>query len=93
MNDMTKDMQESLWNGSGEQKFSFMYENLQGEVKKHTTPFEGIIPLLRRRHREAFSERMRLDIESFMTSTPCPVPRRAFKTGGAVDTRRRQKYL
>ena len=50
-----------------------MYENLQGEVKKHTTPFEGIIPLLRRRYREAFSERMRLDIESFMTSTPCPV--------------------
>ncbi len=72
-NGLPKDMQEVLWYGSGEQKFSFMYENLQGEVKKHTTPFEGIIPLLRRRHREAFSERMRLDIESFMTSTPCPV--------------------
>lgn len=72
-NELPKDMQEILWYGSGEQKFSFMYENLQGEVKKHTTPFEGIIPLLRRRHREAFSERMRLDIESFMTSTPCPV--------------------
>ena len=72
-NDLPQDMQEILWYGSGEQKFSFMYENLQGEVKKHTTPFEGIIPLLRRRHREAFSERMRLDIESFMTSTPCPV--------------------
>ena len=72
-NDLPKDMQEILWYGSDEQKFSFMYENLQGEVKKHTTPFEGIIPLLRRRHREAFSERMRLDIESFMTSTPCPV--------------------
>lgn len=72
-NDLPQDMQEILWYGSGEQKFSFMYENLQGEVKKHTTPFEGIIPLLRRRHREAFSERIRLDIESFMTSTPCPV--------------------
>lgn len=72
-NDLPKDIQEILWYGSGEQKFSFIYENLQGEVKKHTTPFEGIIPLLRRRHREAFSERMRLDIESFMTSTPCPV--------------------
>lgn len=71
-NDLPKDIQEILWYGSGEQKFSFIYENLQGEVKKHTTPFEGIIPLLRRRHREAFSERMRLDIESFMTSTPCP---------------------
>ena len=46
---------------------------MQGEVKKHTTAFEGIIPMLRRRHREAFSERMRLDIEGFMTSTPCPV--------------------
>lgn len=72
-NGLPNDMQKILWYGSGEQKFSFMYENLQGEVKKHTTPFEGIIPLLRRRHREAFSERMRLDIESFMTSTPCPV--------------------
>lgn len=72
-NDLPKDIQEILWYGSGEQKFSFMYENLQGEVKKHTTPFEGINPLLRRRHREAFSERMRLDIEGFMTSTPCPV--------------------
>lgn len=72
-NNLPKEMKEILWYGSGEQKFSFMYENLQGEVKKHTTPFEGIIPLLRRRHREAFSERMRLDIESFMTSTPCPV--------------------
>ena len=72
-NDLPKEIQEILWYGSGEQKFTFWYENLQGEVKKHNTPFEGIIPLLRRRHREAFSERMRLDIESFMTSTPCPV--------------------
>ena len=72
-NDLPKDIQEILWHGSGEQKFTFWYENLQGEVKKHNTPFEGIIPLLKRRHREAFSERMRLDIESFMTSTPCPV--------------------
>ena len=72
-NDLPKEMQEILWHGSGEQKFTFWYENLQGEVKKHNTPFEGIIPLLKRRHREAFSERMRLDIESFMTSTPCPV--------------------
>ncbi len=72
-NDLPKEIQEILWHGSGEQKFTFWYENLQGEVKKHNTPFEGIIPLLRRRHREAFSERMRLDIESFMTSTPCPV--------------------
>lgn len=72
-NDLPADIQNLLWNGSGEEKFSFVYENMQGDIKHHTTAFEGIIPMLRRRHREAFSERMRLDIEGFMTSTPCPV--------------------
>lgn len=72
-NDLPADLQDLLWNGSGEEKFSFVYENMQGDIKHHTTAFEGIIPMLRRRHREAFSERMRLDIEGFMTSTPCPV--------------------
>lgn len=72
-NDLPDDIQNLLWNGSGEEKFSFVYENMQGDIKHHTTAFEGIIPMLRRRHREAFSERMRLDIEGFMTSTPCPV--------------------
>ena len=72
-NDLPEKIKDLLWYGSGEEKFSFVYENMQGEVKKHTTAFEGIIPMLRRRHREAFSERMRLDIEGFMTSTPCPV--------------------
>ena len=65
--------QEILWHGSGEAKFSFTYENLQGEIKQHYTAFEGILPMLKRRHREAFSERMRVDIEGFMTSTPCPL--------------------
>ena len=60
---MKEKIKDLLWYGSGEEKFSFVYENMQGEVKKHTTAFEGIIPMLRRRHREAFSERMRLDIE------------------------------
>ena len=72
-NDLPEKIKDLLWYGSGEEKFSFVYENMQGEVKKHTTAFEGIIPMLRRRHREAFSERMRLDIEGFMTSNPCPV--------------------
>lgn len=71
-NALSAEMQELMWFGSGEEKFSFWYETLQGEVKQYTVVFEGIIPLLKRRHREAFSERMRLDIESFMTSTPCP---------------------
>ncbi len=64
-------MHELLWNGSGERKFKFTYENLAGEVKDYDVVFEGILPLLRRRYREAFSDAMRQDLEEYMTSTPC----------------------
>lgn len=71
-NELPESLQEILLYGSGEEKFSFLYENLQGEIKRHETAYEGIIPLLKRRHREAMSDSMKLDLESFMTSTPCP---------------------
>ena len=71
-NELPEKLQQILLYGSGNEKFAFLYENLQGEIRHHETAFEGIIPLLERRHREAMSESMRLDIESFMASTPCP---------------------
>ena len=71
-NELPEKLQQTLLYGSGNEKFAFLYENLQGEIRHHETAFEGIIPLLERRHREAMSESMRLDIESFMASTPCP---------------------
>ena len=71
-NELPEKLQQILLHGSDGVKFAFLYENLQGEIRHHETAFEGIIPLLERRHREAMSESMRLDIESFMSSTPCP---------------------
>ena len=71
-NELPEELKQILLYGSDGVKFAFLYENLQGEIRHHETAFEGIIPLLERRHREAMSESMRLDIESFMTSTPCP---------------------
>ncbi len=71
-NELPEELKQILLCGSDGVKFAFLYENLQGEIRHHETAFEGIIPLLERRHREAMSESMRLDIESFMTSTPCP---------------------
>lgn len=71
-NELPEELKQILLYGSDGLKFAFLYENLQGEIRHHETAFEGIIPLLERRHREAMSESMRLDIESFMTSTPCP---------------------
>lgn len=72
-NDLTPELQQLLWEGAGERKFQFYYENLQGEVKQYSTTFDGILNVLRRRYREAFSDSMRQDLEEFMTSTPCEV--------------------
>lgn len=70
-NELPEEMQQLLWDGAGERKFSFLYENLQGEVKEHNTTFDGILNVLKRRYREAFSDSMRQDLEEFMTSIPC----------------------
>ena len=71
-NELPAEMQQLLWEGAGERKFKFLYENLQGEVRMHETAFDGILNVLKRRYREAFSDAMRQDLEEFMTSTPCP---------------------
>lgn len=65
-------VQKLLWEGTGEQRYSFWYENLQGETSLHETTFDGILPIMKKRYREAFSDSMRQDLEEFMTSTPCP---------------------
>ena len=70
-NELSPEMQQLLWDGAGESKFKFLYENLQGEVKEHNTTFDGILNVLRRRYREAVSDTMRQGLEEFMTSTPC----------------------
>jgi excinuclease ABC subunit A len=49
----------------------FEYENLRGEVKTFSTPFEGVIPMVRRRYREASSDMMRDQFEQFMSVKPC----------------------
>ncbi len=72
---LTPAMQDLLWNGAGERRYSFWYETLQGEVKLYEKEFEGILNTLKRRYREAFSDAMRQEYEEFMTSTPCPTCR------------------
>lgn len=71
--DLPDKVKNLLWNGTGEEKYKFWYENLQGETKLHETVFDGILPIMKKRYREAFSDSMRQDLEEFMTSNPCPV--------------------
>lgn len=72
-NDLSPEAQDIVWNGAGERKFAFWYENLQGETKLYDKEYEGVLNVLKRRYREAFSDAMRQEYEEFMTSTPCPV--------------------
>lgn len=72
-NDLSAEVQELVWYGAGERKFAFWYENLQGETKLYDKEYEGVLNILKRRYREAFSDAMRQEYEEFMTSTPCPV--------------------
>ena len=64
-------MQKELLEGIPDEHFTFLYENLMGEVHPHTTAFEGIIPILKHRLKDAMSESQRLDYESFMTAIEC----------------------
>ncbi len=51
---------------------TFSYRNRQGTRRQHSTAFEGVIPNLERRYKEA-SETGRQEIEQYMSARPCPV--------------------
>jgi excinuclease ABC subunit A len=58
--------------GSKGQKIKFRYENPFGRVRVYQTGYEGIVPNLERRHREAQSDAAREEIEAYMSTHPCP---------------------
>ncbi len=66
-------LQEKVLHGSGEEEYIFSYENMKGEVKQYCMPFEGILPMIRRRYAEASSDMMREEFEKFMTAKDCAV--------------------
>lgn len=68
--DLDKETQEKLLRGSDDE-CTFEYENLRGEVKTFTTPFEGVMPMVRRRYREASTDMMQAQFEEFMSVKPC----------------------
>ncbi len=58
--------------GAGREKVYFRYENSYGRVRRRHILFEGVIPTLERRYREAAnSERARTEIEEYMSKKPC----------------------
>ncbi len=60
-----------LW-GSGGENMSFRYTNRFNKRRIYETTFEGVIPNLERRYREAQSDNSRTDIENYLTAQECP---------------------
>lgn len=68
--DLPREVQQKVLYGADD-TCVFEYENLRGETKQYETTFEGVIPMVRRRYKEASSDMMRDQFGQFMTVKPC----------------------
>ncbi len=70
--DLPEDIRQTLLYGSGEEIITFDLW-MRGKSREWRKPFEGIIPNLLRRHREAESDGLRERLQENMTFEICPV--------------------
>jgi excinuclease ABC subunit A len=64
-----------LFGGRRGEQVTLQYKTSQGLQRTYTTHFEGVVPNLQRRHREATSDYAKQEIERYMAERPCPVCR------------------
>lgn len=70
-NDLPTHVQQALFNGSGEEKIDFYYDDGARRFS-HKREFMGIIPNLERRYKETDSLSIRQEIERYMNTSTCP---------------------
>ena len=68
---LPKDFLDKILYGTGTEEIDFEYASAAG-VRRFTTPFEGVIPTLERRHNETKSQGMRDFYEYYMSESECP---------------------
>ncbi len=62
---------EKILYGTGDEVINFEYQSSAGK-RKFSTPFEGVLPTLDRRHSETKSQGMRDFYEMYMSNSECP---------------------
>ncbi len=68
--DLSDEAREVVLNGSNV-PVTFYYRNRQGTRRQYSSNFEGVVPNLERRYKDA-SEHGREEIEQYMSARPCP---------------------
>lgn len=71
-NMVDKKVQHLLLYGTGTECIDFSYENIFAEKRTYHQPFEGVLPMLKRRYQNTDSEEMRSSYETYMTLKLCP---------------------
>src|SRR6185437_12779103 len=68
--DLSDEARDVVLHGSGV-AVTFYYRNRQGVRRQYSSNFEGVVPNLERRYKDA-SEHGREEIEQYMSARPCP---------------------
>ena len=71
-NDLPAKAQNEFQSG-GEDLLSFNYTNLEGETKSYERAFEGLLPMTKRRYREAWTDKMKETLANVLVAKPCPI--------------------
>jgi excinuclease ABC subunit A len=69
---LTPEQRQIILNGNQGEVISIEYVNRHGLKRHWDTTYEGVLPNLQRRYDETTSDWMRWEIESYMSSRPCP---------------------
>jgi len=70
INKLPREFLEKILYGTGDEAIDFEYTSFAG-TRRFTSPFEGVLPTLDRRHRETKSQGMRDFYEYYMSESPC----------------------
>lgn len=70
--DLTEEAKEEFKTG-GKKLLSFAYTNMQGQTKTYERYFEGILPMIKRRYEDAWTDKQKDGLARFLKETPCPV--------------------
>jgi excinuclease ABC subunit A len=71
--ELTREQLDKILYGTNGENIRVKYQNQFGQWREYETSFEGVIPNQLRRYKETDSDYIRMEIEQYMTTRPCPV--------------------